>query len=350
MITFSDGLSLSEHLVAGGLATATAVTVMHPLDTVKIFMQRASQLAAASTSPALARHTMPTAAQAIIADRGVLGLYSGLNANLAGQVPSGAVKFAMYETLKQFLVQPHVPAQYRSLAEVASAAVAFLSCSVLLVPGEVVKSRLQAGVYRTFHEGLLRILREEGVRGLYTGYLATVIRDVPYTMLEFGLYEQLKRACRWTISREQLHAREEWAMGGVAGGMTGWLTTPLDVIKTKLMTASRSQYRGMPAVVREVLERDGIPGLFTGGLARVLWLVPFTAVFFGTHEILKRKLLQVKYELGPSAEVSRMPMDRRRARGKAEPILQLGVGRGRAARRSVWADRRAICDRRPRLA
>ncbi|KAK4531891.1 hypothetical protein CCYA_CCYA09G2748 [Cyanidiococcus yangmingshanensis] len=288
MTNNSSELSLWEHLVAGGGATLTAVSVMHPLDTIKIYMQRA-RMVPAGGGPIL-RLSMAGAAQEIWAKRGPMGLYTGLGANLSGQVPAGAIKFATYEKLKRHVVQQRLPDAAQGWGEVGSAALAFLACSLVLVPGEVVKSRLQAGLYPSFREALLRILEQDGITGLYAGYWATVTRDVPYTMLEFGLYEQFKRACQWSVQRDRLHSSEEWAMGGLAGGVTGWCTTPLDVIKTKLMTCSRSQYHGYLDVVRDVWQRERLGGFFTGGLARVLWLVPFTAVFFGSHEIIKRFL------------------------------------------------------------
>jgi solute carrier family 25 S-adenosylmethionine transporter 26 len=306
MVDEKGDLCLWEHLVAGGGATLSAVSVMHPLDTIKIYMQRA-QVATAGGS-ANVRPTMLGAAQEILAQRGPGGFYAGLGANLSGQVPAGAIKFATYELLKQHAVQKRLPAAAQGWGEVASAALAFLACSVVLVPGEVVKSRLQAGLYPSFREALLRIIEQDGVSGLYRGYWATVTRDVPYTMLEFGLYEQFKRACMWSVKRDRLHSSEEWTMGGLAGGVTGWCTTPLDVIKTKLMTCARSQYRGYWDAARDVWQREGLSGFFTGGLARVLWLVPFTAVFFGSHEIIKRFLRSRKrqYSTLRSTRIPRM--------------------------------------------
>lgn len=122
-------------------------------------------------------------------------------------------------------------------------------------------------------------------------------------------------------------------MGGLAGGFTGFLTTPLDLAKTKLMTQTnaaasqqyddtdlgyRSQfcrwvsilsrqmlccfctsvqyvalfrYGSYMEVVFDILKKEGVSGLFRGASARVIWLIPFTAIYFGVHEKTKRTLL-----------------------------------------------------------
>ena len=58
---------------------------------------------------------------------------------------SGAIKFASFEISKVF-VEARVPSKYHYLTQFACAAMAMLACSVVMVPGEVLKTRMQAGV------------------------------------------------------------------------------------------------------------------------------------------------------------------------------------------------------------
>ncbi|EME27681.1 mitochondrial carrier (BOU / S-adenosylmethionine carrier) [Galdieria sulphuraria] len=297
MSTDSVDFTLWDHLFAGAIATSAAVSTMHPMDTIKTILQHSqgknpSFKADLSVDSVLhSRSSALTVAGQLFRKRGISGFYQGLGANVGAQTPAGAIKFAVYGILKQKSERVFDP-KWRSFVEFGCAALAFIACSVVLVPGEVVKQRLQSGMYSSMRAGVVETWRARGISGFYAGYGATLLRDIPYTMLEFGLYEQFKRLFRGSYKKDILPPHIEWFLGGLAGGCTGFLTTPFDVLKTHLMTGQHSQ--GIWPLFHNIVQRDGLSGLFCGGLTRVLWLIPFTAVFFGVHEASKRAMIGLK--------------------------------------------------------
>lgn len=298
----SDGLNLAEHFLAGAVAASFAVTAVHPLDTVKTVIQAAGS----KSKGAL------TALSAILSSGGVPALYKGLPISLSGQIPASSIKFAAFETFTQFARKVMPQHAANAAVDFTCAAMAFVCCSVVLVPSELMKQRMQAGMYPGLLTGVRTILRKEGPRALFTGYQATLVRDVPYTMLEFGLYSQFKRLVRFLLKKEKLTPRQEVLVGGVAGGCTGWLTTPLDLAKTRLMTQGTAgvggkQYAGIIDVLIKAARTEGIPGLFKGSAARTLWLIPYTAVYFGVHEASKRALLERKVKGAATAKKLKAP-------------------------------------------
>jgi solute carrier family 25 S-adenosylmethionine transporter 26 len=123
-----------------------------------------------------------------------------------------------------------------------------IASSVTLVPADVVKTRLQASpTGRTVVSTVRSIIREKGYRGLYVGYYATLVRDVPYTMLELGIYENLKNVMlRSKVNKtgiKQLSFSDELLAAAITGGIASFVTTPLDLVKTKLMMEVSSLYR-----------------------------------------------------------------------------------------------------------
>ena len=78
-------------------------------------------------------------------------------------------------------------------------------------------------------------MKQDGIKGLYAGYYATLVRDIPYTMLELGIYENIKTLARKIRGKTDLDQADELAAAAFTGGVTAFLTTPLDLIKTKLM-------------------------------------------------------------------------------------------------------------------
>lgn len=163
-------------------------------------------------------------------------------------------------------------------------------------PFEVVKQQMQAGLHTSTGAAVRTILRAEGVRGFFAGYLSLVAREIPFDALEFVLYEQFKIRWRRRAGRE-LSLWDNMLLGSVAGGITAALTTPLDVAKTRLMTqagvAPQDRYRGMVDAFRRIVREEGARVLFSGAKQRVLWISLGGAIFFGTFEEAKRRLSRV---------------------------------------------------------
>ncbi|ONM52887.1 S-adenosylmethionine carrier 1 chloroplastic/mitochondrial [Zea mays] len=93
---------------------------------------------------------------------------------------------------------------------------------------------MQMSQYKTAPDAVRLILAQEGIKGLYAGYGSFLLRDLPFDAIQFCIYEQLRIGYRLTAKRE-LHDTETAIIGAFAGAITGALTTPLDVMKTRLM-------------------------------------------------------------------------------------------------------------------
>lgn len=277
-------LNAIELCICGAFATAFGDFCMHPLDTIKVLQQTGGGL-----------NLIDTAKQ-IIKTHGFVGLYQGVVPYVSADGISGAIKFATFELSKVF-VERRTPIKYHPAVQFLCAAGAMLACSVVLVPGEVLKTKLQGGVVSSLLGGVKQILKEEGFGGLFAGYVATLVRDIPYTMLELGLYENIKTIFRQIRSKTDLDQKDELAAAAITGGISSFLTTPLDVIKTKLMMQSAAEGSGFMNMFLSVYKEKGISGLYVGSLARVSWLLPFTTIYLGVYEFTKRALMKRKIDL-----------------------------------------------------
>lgn len=108
------------------------------------------------------------------------------------------------------------------------------------MPTEVVKQRTQAqhGGSKLGSFAIARALAaSEGASGFYRGFGATVIREIPFAGVQYPIYEFLKREAAVLLGRkgERLAAGPAAVCGSIAGGIAGALTTPLDVLKTRIM-------------------------------------------------------------------------------------------------------------------
>lgn len=174
-----------------------------------------------------------------------------------------------------------------------AASVGDVASSTLRAPFEVVKQRLQSGnVGGLSARGVLgEILKSEGVRGLFRGYGALVLRELPFDALQFPLYEFFKVKSRERLGRK-LTSWESAGCGSVAGGMSAAVTTPLDVIKTRLMTQGvGGKYEGLVHGLKTVAREEGAGALFSGVVPRIAWISLGGAIFFGGYEATRAYLL-----------------------------------------------------------
>ena len=161
---------------------------------------------------------------------------------------------------------------------ISSSASEIVACTVR-VPVEVIKQRMQVGIYKemNFVSVFYKILKTEGGFGLYRGFTATIQREIPFSAIQFPIYEGLKK-------RFAGDDRSRMALcGSVAGGITAFLTTPLDVLKTRTMLNTNNNIDEAPSF-RSLWKEGKVRSLFAGTVPRVLWISIGGFVFFGVYE------------------------------------------------------------------
>ena len=185
------------------------------------------------------------------------------------------------------------------LEHMIAASVGEVAACGVRVPTEVVKQRAQALQGRGSLDVLRNILSQRqriGVTGLwselYRGWSVTILREVPFTVIQFPVWEALKDHRRRTSGSSSISALESGFFGSIAGAVAAGVTTPLDVLKTRLMLAREKE--SALAVARGVLVEGG-PQAFVAGMGpRVVWISVGGAVFLGSYQWAYNKLEGVR--------------------------------------------------------
>lgn len=171
----------------------------------------------------------------------------------------------------------------------AAASVGEVAACAVRVPTEVVKQRAQAKQQQSSLAALRFILgqrRDIGMVGvwreMYRGWGITVMREVPFTIVQFPLWEGLKEWRRRKTGKEGITAVESAVSGSVAGAVAAGVTTPLDVLKTRLMLARERESSG--ALLMRIMRESGPKAFFAGMGPRVLWISAGGAVFLGSYQ------------------------------------------------------------------
>ncbi|PHH85222.1 hypothetical protein CDD83_743 [Cordyceps sp. RAO-2017] len=258
--------SFRSALAAGALAGTAVDLSLFPLDTIKTRLQSASGFFAAG---------------------GFTGVYRGVGSALVGSAPGAAAFFSTYETVKARLGPAAVP---EPLTHMLAAGLGEVAACAVRVPTEVVKQRAQAGLHGGSSAAAFRaILAHYPAHGLgavrrelYRGWGITVFRELPFTAIQFPLWEAMKKA--WAAGRRTDHvsAVESAAFGSVAGAVAAASTTPLDVLKTRVMLSKQSV--SVRDVFRRMARDEGLRPFFAGIVPRVTWISIGGAIFLGSYQ------------------------------------------------------------------
>ncbi|KAK9116467.1 hypothetical protein Sjap_015414 [Stephania japonica] len=298
----------------GAIAGGFGEGMMHPVDTVKTRIQ--SQ---AIISGARAPISITQMVRTVWSTNGLRGFYRGITPGVTGSFATGATYFGIIESTKRWIEESH-PELGGHWAHFIAGGIGDTLGSFLYVPCEVMKQRMQIqgtrknwdsrvmkenickksgtkmyGYYAGMFQAGCSILKEQGPRGLFTGYWSTVARDVPFAGFMVTFYEAFKDLTdygkqRWLLDAD-FHVNsslEGLLLGGLAGGLSAYLTTPLDVIKTRLqIQGSVIRYNGWLDAICKVWRDEGAKGMFRGSVPRVIWYIPASALTFMAVEFLR---------------------------------------------------------------
>ncbi|CAN8308851.1 unnamed protein product [Cochlearia groenlandica] len=306
-------LSICKSLFAGGVAGGVSRTAVAPLERMKILLQVQNHhnIKYSGTVQGL---------KYIWRTEGLRGLFKGNGTNCARIVPNSAVKFFSYEQASKGILYMYRQqtgnenAQLTPVLRLGAGATAGIIAMSATYPMDMVRGRLTVQSanspyqYRGIAHALSTVLREEGPRALYRGWLPSVIGVVPYVGLNFAVYESLKD---WLVKdnpfglveNNELTIVTRLSCGALAGTVGQTIAYPLDVIRRRMQmvgwkdassvvtgdgrSKASLEYSGMVDAFRKTVRHEGFGALYKGLVPNSVKVVPSIAIAFVTYEMVK---------------------------------------------------------------
>jgi len=272
VIVAATGASLTfqEKLISGSIARGVAQTLLHPVDVCRTRLQ--AKDVAANWSPSV--------------------FLKGVIPQITLAVPAGGMQFVAFEFAKGKMAEFDPQNKFQSLRDLLAGAFGAIAAATFRVPQEVIKQKIQADIYPDVIVAVREIFRTSGVAGFYNGTLVTMSRDVPWNALSFLFHAQAKRIFKAATSRTPENS-ENLALAGVAGALAAVIMTPVDVVKTRLMTqrAGAVQYSGIAGTLKKIVAEEGTMTLFKGVIPRVMFLAPLAGITFSVYEAMVKVML-----------------------------------------------------------
>lgn len=154
--------------------------------------------------------------------------------------------------------------------------------------------QMHGSEYRSVVGCARSVFKSEGLSAFYVSYPTTLMMTVPFTAVQFSVYEYVKRVLN---PKNEYSPLSHMTAGGLAGAVAAGVTTPLDVAKTLLQTRGTSQdadirnARGIVDAVKIIFRRDGLKGFARGLSPRMLTHMPSNALCWASYEFFSQSFL-----------------------------------------------------------
>ncbi|NWZ16361.1 DIC protein, partial [Agelaius phoeniceus] len=227
----------------------------------------------------------------VIRTDGFLALYNGLSASLCRQMTYSLTRFGIYETAKNRMSNQGPPPFYQKvlLAAVGGFTGGFVGTPADMVnvrsPRALTPSPLAPSSYSHALDGMYRVLREEGVKKLFSGASVASLRGALVTVGQLSCYDQAKQLVLATGFLSD-NVFTHFLSSFIAGLCATFLCQPLDVLKTRLMN-SHGEYQGVVHCAMETAKLGPL-AFYKGFVPAAVRLVPQTVLTFLFLEQLRK--------------------------------------------------------------
>jgi len=224
------------------------------------------------------------------AEEGPLALWKGLVPALIRQVCYTSMSLVIYEPIRDLYrsaLQGGSECAPSYSVRLAAGGTAGACAITIFNPTEVLKTQMQASSGGPVRMGdvVARVWQRDGLLGFWAGVRPNVARTFLVNAAELGTYDEAKAQLRPLLGDGVL---SHVGASGAAGFTSACVSTPADVVKTRLMNAAggEQQYRGMLHAGYRILLDEGPTALYKGFLPICTRKLVWCGVFFVTYEKL----------------------------------------------------------------
>ncbi|KAL4508018.1 hypothetical protein ABPG72_021391 [Tetrahymena utriculariae] len=329
-----NDIPYSKHMIAGCIAGMIEHSTMFPFDNIKTHSQVSKNM------------NFFQIVRQLHSEGGILAFYRGIGLVACGSMPAHAAFFSVYE-LARVKLGVNDEEHHPYLFALTGACAQFLH-DLIMTPIDVIKQRKQISNFPV-SDIIRNMIKTEGYTSLIRSFPVTYLMNLPLSAILVGANETLKVAFQKSYNHNFL---SYFTCAGLAGAIAAILTTPFDVIKTKLQTQDiyqkycsacdmtnenkqvtnkkgnninnqfkkqqqaqaaynfsskvngceineqvvcrKAKYESFLQTLRLILQEEGVRGLFRGYGSRIIIFSPSSAISWASYETMKKYLLKSK--------------------------------------------------------
>eukprot|EP01095_Lingulamoeba_sp_RSL-Kostka_P002878 TRINITY_DN1379_c0_g2_i1.p1 TRINITY_DN1379_c0_g2~~TRINITY_DN1379_c0_g2_i1.p1 ORF type:complete len:286 (-),score=44.63 TRINITY_DN1379_c0_g2_i1:306-1163(-) len=238
--------------------------------------------------------------QQTIKNESIKALWKGSLPALSSALLENSVLFTANSIFKDLFIYYRKNPEYKikPIELYMCAGLSGVFSSTAITPMEVIKVRMinqrKKIIYKNPLDCGIKIVKKEGILGLYNGYSTNLLRDVPFSAIFLGTYDTL---CHLVVkynkdykSKKDIPTYLIPLLGGISGGI-GWsIVFPFDVIKSRFQSTERTSSSTIFKTFQSIIKNEGFRYLYKGVNAAVLRAIPANSFLILGVEISKRFL------------------------------------------------------------
>ncbi|UKZ95267.1 uncharacterized protein TrAFT101_010115 [Trichoderma asperellum] len=311
------------YFLAGAIAGGVSRTATAPLDRLKVYLLVNTNSGAETAIGALkqgrvidalrnAARPFSDAMKDLYRSGGIRSFFAGNGLNVIKIMPETAIKFGSYEAAKRVLAnfEGHGDARnINSYSKFVAGGLAGMIAQFCVYPLDTLKFRLQC---ETVKDGLTgsalvrqtakKMYADGGLRACYRGVAMGLIGMFPYSAIDMGTFEFLKKTYRIRYAKYAGCHEDDAEPGNIATGIIGAtsgafgasVVYPLNVVRTRLQTQGTvmhpQTYTGIWDVTQKTIQHEGFRGLYKGLTPNLLKVAPALSITWVVYENAKRIL------------------------------------------------------------
>ncbi|XP_067877377.1 mitochondrial adenyl nucleotide antiporter SLC25A24-like isoform X1 [Heterodontus francisci] len=273
-----------RQLLAGALAGAVSRTCTAPLDRLKIYMQ---VFAAKQKLNLVGVWVM------MVREGGYMSLWRGNGVNVLKITPETSIKFMAYEQYKKFLPSSHTTLQVHE--RFVAGSLAGVTSQTLIYPMEILKTRMglgKSGQYMGIFDCAQKMLRKEGPRSFFKGYLPNVLGIIPYAGIDLAIYETVKNRYLQRYGRDSTNPGVLVLLAcGTISSTCGQLASyPLALVRTRMQAQAVIKNEPQLSMFQQfatIVQGEGCSGLYRGITPNFMKVVPAVSISYVVYEYMK---------------------------------------------------------------
>jgi len=292
-MSLNQSKSTTKNLIAGGIAGAVEAAIMYPTEFIKTQVQLdAIKRSTDKNHPKLGywecvRKTIHT--------HGVKGLYRGLSSLVIGSIPKASLRFGAFQKLSSLLQDKNgrLSNTNTMLAGLGAGAIEAIGA---VAPMETIKTQFIADQnssnpkYRGLVHGVSTMFKENGIRGIYRGVVATTLKQSCNQAVRFSIYTQLKQIMQKNSGKgsENFDVWKSVLAGSIAGFTSVYATMPFDVVKTQMQGF---KYTSTLQCAKSIWSKSGLIAFWKGTVPRLGRVMCSSSIIFTSYEQIMKVMI-----------------------------------------------------------